>query len=89
MVVAGTTEDKKEVTAHVAWSGVGINMRTNSPAPKAVAESVERVLNEPTFRNRTLALKARVGDMRPAKKAADLLEELATGSQATTPRPSL
>jgi MGT family glycosyltransferase len=27
MVVAGTTEDKKEVTAHVGWSGVGINLR--------------------------------------------------------------
>ena len=85
MVVAGTTEDKKEVTAHVAWSGVGINLRTNSPSPKAIADAVERVLNEPTFRSRTLALKAsQVGDTKPAKKAADLLEGLATGSQATT-----
>ncbi|HUC38233.1 MAG TPA: nucleotide disphospho-sugar-binding domain-containing protein [Acidimicrobiales bacterium] len=77
MVVAGTTEDKKEVTAHVAWSGVGINMRTNCPSPEAVAEAVERVLNESTFRDRTLALKAQVGDTNPAKKAADLLEGLA------------
>jgi UDP:flavonoid glycosyltransferase YjiC (YdhE family) len=84
MVVAGTTEDKKEVTAHVAWSGVGINMRTNTPAPRAVADSVDRVLNEPIFRSRTLALKAQVGDTKPAKKAADLLEGLATGSKATT-----
>jgi MGT family glycosyltransferase len=77
MVVAGTTEDKKEVTAHVAWSGVGINMRTNRPSPEAVADAVERVLNESTFRDRTLVLKAQVGDTNPAKKAADLLEGLA------------
>jgi len=76
MVVAGTTEDKKEVTAHVAWSGVGINMRTDRPSPRAVAEAVERVLNEPTFRGRTQALKAQNGDANPAEKAADLLENL-------------
>lgn len=82
MVVAGTTEDKKEVTAHVAWSGVGINMRTNCPSPEAVADAVERVLQDSTFRDRTLALKAQIGDTNPARKAADLLEGLA-GKAAT------
>ncbi|HEV7959362.1 MAG TPA: nucleotide disphospho-sugar-binding domain-containing protein, partial [Acidimicrobiales bacterium] len=56
MVVAGLSEDKKEVTAHVGWSGTGINLRTNRPSPRAIADAVARVLNEPTFRQRTLAL---------------------------------
>lgn len=82
MVVAGTTEDKKEVTAHVGWSGVGLNLRTNRPSPKAVADAVDRVLSETKFRERTLALKAEIGDANPSKRAADLLEELALSNRS-------
>jgi MGT family glycosyltransferase len=80
MVVAGTSEDKKEVTAHVDWSGVGINLRTSRPSPGAIAEAVERVLQEPKFRERTLALQAETAGMRPAQTAADLLERLVVTS---------
>ena len=77
MVVAGTSEDKKEVTAHVGWSGVGINLRTNRPSPKAVAAAVGRVLHEPKFRDQTRALRTQTENRHPAMAAADLLETLA------------
>ncbi|MGC1419383.1 MAG: nucleotide disphospho-sugar-binding domain-containing protein [Acidimicrobiales bacterium] len=80
MVVAGTSEDKKEVTAHVAWSGTGINLRANRPSSRAIADAVERVLKEPKFRERTLALRASTAGASPAESAADLLEALATTS---------
>lgn len=80
MVVAGASEDKKEVTAHVGWSGIGINLRSNRPSPRAVAGAVQKVLNEPKFRERTLALQAQTADRKPAEAAADLLEELAIRS---------
>lgn len=84
MVVAGATEDKKEVTAHVGWCGVGVNLRTSRPSPKAVADAVQRVLHQPKFRERALALHAQTAGMRPAKTAASLLEGLAveTSDQA-------
>jgi UDP:flavonoid glycosyltransferase YjiC (YdhE family) len=44
IVVAGMTEDKAEVSARVAWSGVGVNLRTNRPQPSAIAAAVRRVL---------------------------------------------
>ena len=82
MVVAGTSEDKKEVTAHVGWSGIGINLRTSRPAPAVIADSVGRVLNEPRFRERTRALQAETNGTSPARAAADLLEGLAvTGTR--------
>ncbi|MGP8204524.1 MAG: glycosyltransferase, partial [Acidimicrobiales bacterium] len=77
MVVAGTSEDKKEVTAHVGWSGAGVNLRTGRPSPEAIAGSVERVLNEPRFRERAGALQAETNGTSPAAAAADLLEGLA------------
>lgn len=76
MVVAGTSEDKKEVTAHVDWSGTGLNLRTDRPSPRAIAEAVERVVSEPRFRERTLALQAQLAGRNPVEAAADLLEGL-------------
>jgi MGT family glycosyltransferase len=80
MVVAGTSEDKREVTSHVGWSGSGINLRTNRPSPRSVAQAVEKVLKEPKFRERTLALRAETAGRSPAVVASDLLEELAITS---------
>ncbi|MGH9020014.1 MAG: glycosyltransferase [Acidimicrobiales bacterium] len=77
MVVAGTSEDKREVTAHVGWSGVGINLHTNRPTPDAIANAVAKVLDKPKFRERTRALKAETNGANPVSVAADLLEDLA------------
>lgn len=49
LVVAGATEDKAEVTARVAWSGAGINLRTNEPAAEQIAEAVRTVLADDGF----------------------------------------
>lgn len=43
VVVAGSTEDKPEVAARVAWSGAGINLQTGTPTPAAVASAVRRI----------------------------------------------
>ena len=53
MVVAGDTEDKPEVAARVAWSGVGVNLHTGTPTASAVASAVKRVLAETGFRERS------------------------------------
>jgi MGT family glycosyltransferase len=50
IVAAGTTEDKLETTARVAWSGAGVNLRTDSPDPEQVRDAVRRVLGTPTYR---------------------------------------
>ncbi len=49
LVVAGMTEDKAEVSARVAWSGAGINLRTNRPSADEVAGAVRRVLADPGY----------------------------------------
>jgi len=56
IVVAGRTEDKVEVSARIDWSGVGIDLRTNTPTPAQVRAAVRRVLAEPSFRQRSAAI---------------------------------
>ncbi len=55
LVTAGLTEDKADVNARVAWSGVGINLATNEPTPEALREAVRAVLDKPDYRSRASA----------------------------------
>jgi UDP:flavonoid glycosyltransferase YjiC (YdhE family) len=52
LVTAGLTEDKADVNARVAWSGVGINLGTNEAEPAAVRAAVRTVLDTPDYRAR-------------------------------------
>jgi MGT family glycosyltransferase len=51
LVVAGDTEDKPEVAARVAYSGAGVDLKTGTPAPEAIASGVQRVLSDPAHRS--------------------------------------
>ncbi|MBV8590739.1 MAG: glycosyltransferase family 1 protein [Acetobacteraceae bacterium] len=52
LVTAGLTEDKADVNARVAWSGVGIDLATNEPTPWALREAIRTVLDQPKYRSR-------------------------------------
>lgn len=52
IVVAGRTEDKVEVSARVAWSGAGIDLRTDTPTPEQVRDAVRTVLAIDRYRSR-------------------------------------
>ncbi len=56
LVTAGTTEDKADVNARVAWSGVGLNLATNEPTQAALREAVRTVLDTPHYRARATAM---------------------------------
>jgi len=52
LVTAGMTEDKADVNARVAWSGVGLNLATNEPTQDALRAAVRTVLDRPAYRMR-------------------------------------
>jgi MGT family glycosyltransferase len=52
LVTAGMTEDKADVNARVAWSGVGVNLATNEPTQQALRAAVRTVLDRPAYRMR-------------------------------------
>jgi UDP:flavonoid glycosyltransferase YjiC (YdhE family) len=60
IVVAGMTEDKLETSRRIQWSGVGINLQTNTPSALQVRDAVHRVLHEPSFRARAAALQGEI-----------------------------
>jgi UDP:flavonoid glycosyltransferase YjiC (YdhE family) len=56
LVTAGLTEDKADVNARVAWSGVGIDLATNEPTPQALREAIRTVLDKPKHRSRATSM---------------------------------
>ncbi|WP_062388938.1 glycosyltransferase [Demequina iriomotensis] len=50
IVTSGGQEDKPEVAARVAWSGVGLRVKGENPSPAAVRKAVLAVLEDPRYR---------------------------------------
>jgi UDP:flavonoid glycosyltransferase YjiC (YdhE family) len=82
LVVAGATLDKPEVGRRVAWSGVGVDLRTGTPAAARIGRAVAQVLKEPGYRQRAGELGAAMTAAGGNRSAAVLIEQL-----LTAPRP--
>jgi UDP:flavonoid glycosyltransferase YjiC (YdhE family) len=78
LVVAGTTEDKPEVAARVAWSGAGINLKTAAPAPASVRAAVRALLDDRRYRAAAQALQAEYARYDAITLGVELLERLAS-----------
>lgn len=76
LVAAGTTEDKPEVCARIAWSGVGINLKTATPGARKLREAVREVLTNPRYWHRAADLAKEFERHDAPEQAADLLERL-------------
>jgi len=90
LVTAGLTEDKADVNARVAWSGVGIDLATNSPTPEALREAVHAVLENPNYSSRALFLAAEYGKIDTRSAVVRILEEVSgipAGFTAPSSRP--
>ena len=77
IVQAGTTEEKAEIAARVAYTGVGIRLGKTHPAPHRVRAAVRRVLTEPEFSATARRVQREMSEHDAANEAADLLERLA------------
>lgn len=76
LVVAGDTEDKPEIAAHVAWSGAGIDLGTGHPTDQAVEEAVRVVLRDPSYARAARRLQAEITDLNPFDEIAAQIDDL-------------
>jgi MGT family glycosyltransferase len=81
LVAAGASEDKAEICARIAWSGVGLNLKTSSPSSEQVRQAVKKVLEESRYKQKAQAMQAEFARHDAPSEAADLLEKLADRGQ--------
>jgi UDP:flavonoid glycosyltransferase YjiC (YdhE family) len=86
LVQAGSTEEKAEIGARVAWSGVGVRIRSTTPRPHRLRSAVRRTLHDPAFRVAAQRMRVEMRRHDAAEEGAELLERLAdTGRPVTEP----
>jgi UDP:flavonoid glycosyltransferase YjiC (YdhE family) len=92
IVAAGGKEDKPEVGARVAWTGVGRRIRSERPSPRALRRDILAVLNEPKYRQASGRIAADMADAPGFAGLADVVDrQVAAGHVsllATPPPPS-
>ena len=76
VVVAGDTEDKPETSARVAWSGIGINLKTGRPKSKAILTAVRKVLADRRYAQASARIGAAIERSPGVDGLADVLEPM-------------
>lgn len=83
IVATGGKEDKPEVGARVAWSGVGRRIRTERPTPRALRRDILAVLNQPHYRQASRRVAADMAAAPGFAGLANIVDQLIAGE--TTP----
>ncbi len=81
LIIAGGSEEKPEIAARVAWSGAAIDLRTGRPSPKRLRKAIERMLAEPSFRERAQTIQRVMAACDAPRHAADLVTMLLPDTQ--------
>jgi UDP:flavonoid glycosyltransferase YjiC (YdhE family) len=84
LVTAGLTEDKADVNARVAWSGVGINLATNEPTPQALRAAVRAVLDTPNCRSRASLMAAEFEAIDTRSEIVRIVDRIACSANRET-----
>ena len=79
MVVVPTEWDKYDNAQRIVGAGVGVRLSARRCTPKTLRGAVERVLKDPTYRNRAKHFADLFSKTRGSEQAAELLEALAEG----------
>lgn len=76
LVVAGSTEEKPEVARRVAFSGAGLDLRTGHPSADRLRAAVRRLLDDPSFRQRSRLIGDEFAAHDAPVESARLVEQL-------------
>ncbi|MGE0216975.1 nucleotide disphospho-sugar-binding domain-containing protein [Mycolicibacterium sp.] len=84
VIVAGSTEDKPEVAARVAWSGAGINLKTGTPNPDQVRAAVTRIRTDGRYLTHARRLEVAFARRDGIAEIAALVDEVIDEHHAAT-----
>jgi UDP:flavonoid glycosyltransferase YjiC (YdhE family) len=85
IVATGGKEDKPEVGAHVAWSGVGRRIRSERPSPRALRRDILAVLNQSHYRQASRRVAADMSAAPGFAGLADIIDRLAATPTRSAP----
>jgi MGT family glycosyltransferase len=87
LVVAGTTEDKPEIAARVAWSGTGVDLRAKRPTELQLRDAVRTVLEDERYRLAAERVQRQMARLDAPELSADLIERLGVTGEPVLRKP--
>jgi UDP:flavonoid glycosyltransferase YjiC (YdhE family) len=88
IVATGGKEDKPEVGARVAWSGVGRRIRKEQPSPRALRRTIRAVLHEPCYRQTSQRMAADMATARGFEALTTVLDQVGKDEPAADGLPT-
>jgi MGT family glycosyltransferase len=85
IVSGGASEDKPFVSARVAWSGCGIDMKTGTPTPEQVRDAVRTVLAGPSYKAHALTMQQAYAGCDALRRSVEVIEALLAEEQVLAP----
>jgi len=83
LIISGATEDKMEVAARVENSGAGINLRQQSPSVADIKNSVQQILQDPTYKQKAQELQDDYACYDAVTLAVESIEQLIKETSTT------
>ena len=81
VIAGGSTEDKPFVSARVAWSGAGIDLKTGNPTPEQIREAVRLVLSDHKYRERAKEMQKNFARYDALNTTVDVIESAIEDSE--------
>lgn len=85
IVGAGQSEDKAEVNARIAWSGVGIDLQTNNPDAAQIGHAVRSILSDQRYSMRAKEFSSAYRSIDVRSELRSLLSEVTSAETQTQP----
>ena len=86
IVATSGHEDKPEVAARVAWSGVGRRLNTETPSPAAVRRAIHTVLHDGRYRHTAQHLAHRIAATNGLQQLTDIVDSVIANSTRSQDR---
>lgn len=83
LVVAGVHEGKNEICARVGYFKLGINLKTEKPAPEQIRTAVEKVIADSTYKTNINRLAAEFAGYEPNELTAEYTATVLTGNMTS------
>jgi UDP:flavonoid glycosyltransferase YjiC (YdhE family) len=84
VVVAGVHEGKNEINARIGYFKLGIDLKTEKPAPSKIREAVETVLRDRLYKNNVVKLAKEFEDYDPAWLTEKYVDEIMSKQERST-----
>ncbi|WQF80822.1 Putative UDP-glucuronosyl/UDP-glucosyltransferase [Colletotrichum destructivum] len=78
LICAGTVADHADVGARVAWAKAGLSLQTDAPSGEEIRDAIAEILDNKSYKDNASTVGSQLKGLGGAKKAADLLEKLAS-----------